>query len=298
MITIGSLFSGVGALEMGLEWAGLGPVRWQVESNEFCQKVLTKHWPDIARHRDIRTVREGDLEPVGLVCAGLPCQPHSKAGQRRGRQDDRWLWPEFARIVGLVRPRFIVLENVPGLLTSDQGRAFGDVLGGLAALGYDAWWDCLRASDVGAPHQRERVFVVAWLPVAHAARIGQGEQPAAVPTGRNEPECSGIPLADTDRAREQQPKGSVCIKRGRAAHRRARATESEVVRDAHGPSERLDTYWPAGRGQAPFLYEPPRTSPNVANRTQRLRAIGNAVAPQVSYVIGHVVRALVESGHA
>lgn len=155
--TFGSLFSGVGGMDLGLERAGM-ECRWQVESNEYCTRVLAKHWPNVKRYGDIRTVDTGELERVDLICGGFPCQPVSVAGRQLAQADERWLWPEYARLVRALRPRFVLVENVPGLLV----RGFGDVLGDLAALGYDTEWDCLSASMFGAAHLRERVFVLAY----------------------------------------------------------------------------------------------------------------------------------------
>lgn len=155
---IGSLFAGVGGLELGLEWAGVGHTVWQVEREPFCRQVLAKHWPDAERFDDVRTVGAHNLAPVEVICGGYPCQPFSQAGRRAGSDDERHLWPEFARIIRELRPRFAVLENVAGHLS----LGFGEVLGDLASLGYDAEWSCVRASDVGARHRRERVFVIAW----------------------------------------------------------------------------------------------------------------------------------------
>src|SRR5512139_2392629 len=98
MLTVGSLFSGIGGLELGLERAGMA-VRWQVEIDPYCRKVLAKHWPDVARYEDVRDVGRHNLEPVDLICGGFPCQPVSLAGKRMGDGDDRWLWPEFIRVV-------------------------------------------------------------------------------------------------------------------------------------------------------------------------------------------------------
>jgi DNA (cytosine-5)-methyltransferase 1 len=106
-----------------------------VEIDDYCRRVLAKHWPDVPKFGDIRTVTGGELEWVDLICGGFPCQPVSIAGLRLGRDDERWMWPEYARIVRLVRPRLVLVENVPGLL----GRGMGDVLGDLAALGYGLW---------------------------------------------------------------------------------------------------------------------------------------------------------------
>lgn len=154
MPTFGSLFAGIGGLDLGLERAGW-ECCWQVESDEWCRRVLGKHWPDVVRYGDIREV--DSLPPVDLICGGFPCQPISRAGKGLVQADQRWLWPEFHRIIRLVRPRFVLVENVQALL----GRGFGDVLGDLAASGYDAEWDCLPAAAFGAPHLRDRVFLVA-----------------------------------------------------------------------------------------------------------------------------------------
>ena len=160
---VGSLFSGIGGLELGLERAGMKVV-WQVERDEFCRRVLAKHWPDVQRFEDVHDVGAHNLEPVDLICGGFPCQPVSVAGKRKAQDDERWLWPEFARIIRELRPRYALMENVPGLLV----RGIGDVLGDLAEIGYNAEWECLSAGAFGAPHRRERVFLVAY---DHSQRI-------------------------------------------------------------------------------------------------------------------------------
>jgi DNA (cytosine-5)-methyltransferase 1 len=131
-----SLFSGIGGFDLGLERAGIEIVL-QVEIDEFCRRVLAKHWPDLRRIADVRDVTAEDCDGADLIFGGFPCQPVSVAGKRLGAEDERWLWPEFARLLGLVRPRFALVENVPGLF--DAG--FDEVLTDLAALGYDASWN-------------------------------------------------------------------------------------------------------------------------------------------------------------
>lgn len=153
---VGSLFSGIGGMDLGLERAGM-QVLWQVENDPYCSRVLAKHWPGVRRYGDIREVRGDELEPVDLIAGGFPCQPVSIAGKQLGQDDARWLWPEFARLIGAVRPRFVLVENVPGLLD----RGMGDVLGELAGLGFDAEWSIIPACALGAPHTRERLFIVA-----------------------------------------------------------------------------------------------------------------------------------------
>ncbi len=157
---IGSLFSGIGGLELGLEWAGVGHTVWQVEQDPYCLAVLAKHWPDAKRYTDVRGVGAHNLEPVDVICCGgFPCQDISVAGFQAGLLGDRsGLWYEYIRIVREMGPRFVVVENVSALLT----RGLDDVLGSLADSGYDAEWSLLSACAVGAPHVRERLFVVAY----------------------------------------------------------------------------------------------------------------------------------------
>lgn len=155
-MTFGSLFAGIGGMDLGLERAGHRCL-WQVEIDDYCRRVLARHWPSVMRYADIKEVDWDGVEHPEIICGGFPCQPVSVAGKRLAQFDDRWLWPEFARCVRDLRPRYVVVENVAGLLI----RGLDDVLGDLAALGYDAEWDCFPASDFGAPHQRQRIWIVA-----------------------------------------------------------------------------------------------------------------------------------------
>ena len=225
ILTVGSLFSGIGGLDLGLERAGLKVV-WQCEADPYCRAVLRKHWPEVPCFGDIRELT--DPPRVDVVCGGFPCQPVSLAGLRLAQKDARWLWPEFARIVGLVRPRYVVVENVPGLVN----KGLSDVLADLTALGYDAGWGIVSAASVGAPHLRERLFVVAYPMCDRLERIFQA--------------------GTAQRA----------VERGSGAWW---SVEPDVGRMAHGIPRRMD----------------------------RLRALGNAVVPQVAEYIG---RLIMESG--
>lgn len=178
-MTFGSLFAGIGGLDLGLERAGM-VCRWQVENDPYCQRVLAKHWPEVKRYGDIHDIREGELEAVELICGGFPCQPVSVAGKQLGEDDERWLWPQFARIIRMVRPRYVLVENVPGLLV----RGMGDVLGDLAACGYDAEWDCIPARAFGAHFHGQRVYVVASpSPSGCLRREGKWENPSRAFSG-------------------------------------------------------------------------------------------------------------------
>jgi DNA (cytosine-5)-methyltransferase 1 len=182
-LTIGSLFSGIGGLELGLERAGLGPVVWQVERDPYCRAVLAKHWPNVKRYEDVHDVGRRNLAAVRVICAGVPCQPISQAAAHIARDDTSWLWPETARVVVELRPDLVVIEQPEAIRYARRGLA--RILSDLAAIGYDAIWQVVRASDVGAPHHRARLWVVAytdayresavsvdvkapWLPEPHA----------------------------------------------------------------------------------------------------------------------------------
>ena len=117
-LTVGSLFSGIGGLELGLERTGGFKTKWQVEIDEYCLKVSERHWPNVQRFRDIKECGKHNLSTVDLICGGFPCQPHSVAGKRKGAEDDRNLWPEMFRIIREVNPRWVICENVPGIRTT------------------------------------------------------------------------------------------------------------------------------------------------------------------------------------
>jgi len=256
-VRVGSLFSGIGGFDLGLERVGYNVV-WQVENDAYCRKVLRKHWPDVPCYRDVHDVGAHNLEEVDVICGGFPCQPVSQAGKKLAQDDERWLWPEFARVLGELRPDYALVENVPGLLV----RGLGDVLGDLAELGYDAEWGCVSAASVGAPHLRKRIFVV-----AHTDE-GRCERPRASDTRQANVDTQhghisggcGTNVADTNDTRCREQRGSVAVpeKLSSSERRSWWSTEPDVGRVADGIPARVD----------------------------RLRALGNAIVPQVAEWIG------------
>lgn len=154
---VGTLFSGIGGIDLGLERAGV-TVAWQSEIDPHASKVLAKHWPHVPNLGDVTKIDWSQVERVDLIAGGYPCQPFSEAGQRRGTDDDRHLWPHFFDAIRVLRPRFALLENVPGHLS----LGFDRVLADLASIGFDAEWSVVSACSVGASHMRRRLFVVAY----------------------------------------------------------------------------------------------------------------------------------------
>ena len=347
-VTIGSLFSGIGGLELGLEWVGLGPVKWQVENEPFCRSVLAKHWPEADRSvTDVCAATRSNLAPVDLICGGFPCQDLSYAGKGAGLAGARsGLWREYARIVGEIRPRFVVVENVSALL----GRGASVVLGDLARLGYDAVWTTVRASDVGAPHRRERLFIVAYrgrivvqrdgsardvpcassgseiqgrerqrlrdsacdggqVGVAHADSLGECEpQHEAVPESRSQPRQGAGERGQPNVAHSCGSRLEGRRRDGERADERVAwqtsnpgpiDNESGVFESRVGLSaSRLPQWvarWPSRPGETQRDWEAPRVVGKCDNRAARLKALGNAVVPQVAYVVGMMVRKIMES---
>lgn len=157
-----SLFSGIGGLDLAAEWAGFETVG-QCEWADYPTRVLEKHWPDIPRWRDIRTLtKESFFEKTGLrtvdvISGGFPCQPFSCAGKQRGKEDDRYLWPEMLRVIREICPLYVIGENVPGIVN----LALDEVLSQLEDEGYEAQPFIIPACGVDAPHRRDRVFILA-----------------------------------------------------------------------------------------------------------------------------------------
>lgn len=268
-MTFGSLFAGIGGFDLGFERAGMRCV-WQVEIDPYCRRVLAKHWPNVRRHDDVRTWPTDDAERPDVICGGFPCQDISSAGDRAGIEGERsGLWTEFARIVRVLRPAYVVVENVPGLLVPiiRDGRRIapapiGRVLGDLAAGGNDAEWDCIPASAVGADHQRDRVFIVAYprgirlegsIHGRDCNQASSGFQSRRTVAGRS----SSTATLQNSNSRAVQPRR---IRWGTAQTSSAGwwSAEPSVGRVANGIPDRLD----------------------------RLSALGNAVVPQVAEWIG------------
>jgi DNA (cytosine-5)-methyltransferase 1 len=176
-LKIGSLFSGAAGLDMAVESVLDARTAWHAEIDPAACRVLAHRYPDVPNLGDVTDIDWAAVPPVDVVTAGYPCQPFSDAGQRKGEDDARYLWPEVVRCIREVGPKLVVLENVRGHLV----RGFSRVVGELSELGYDAQWTTVRASDVGAPHRRERLFCVAWP--ATDASGGQLSRAAAAGNG-------------------------------------------------------------------------------------------------------------------
>jgi DNA (cytosine-5)-methyltransferase 1 len=256
--------------------------RFQVEIDPWCRKVLAKHWPDVARHGDVRNVGRDNLEAVDLIAGGFPCQPFSLAGQRRGESDDRNLWPEMRRIVEDLRPRWVLAENVPGIIS----LYLDTVLSDLEALGYTTGAVVLPACAFDAPHIRQRLFIVA--NAASECRGARGAEPAGQQRQAGLAH-GGAYVADAASIAQREPADQAdAIAVGRAAwHEPGHGSRN----DAYTDREPLGWLTKPRQERGHWVVEPAvgRVVDGLPNRVDRLRGLGNAVVPQVVEHIGRLI---------
>ena len=271
------LFSGIGGFSLGLERAGGFETVAFCEIEPYCRRVLAKHWPNVPCYDDVRTLTAERLAADGIavdvICGGFPCQDISFAGKRAGLEGARsGLWSEYARLIGELRPRFVVVENVPGLLS----LGMGDVLGSLASLGYDATWDCIPAASVGAPHRRDRVWIV-----ANAQHYGRHEPAFNGSVGASQAQRW---LRQSERLGDAQ---DVANASGSGLpNYQGRGASTKRNRDRAADSGG----WPS-RERNDWSTEPDvgRVAHGVPSRVDSLRALGNAVVPQIPEMIGRAI---------
>lgn len=269
------LFSGIGGFSLGLERAGMQTVAF-CEIEPFCRAVLKKHWPSVPFYDDIRTLTAERLASDGIaadvICGGFPCQDISVAGKGAGIEGSRsGLWSEYARLIGELRPRYVIVENVAALL----GRGISRVLGDLSALGYDAEWEIISAADVGAPHRRERVWIVAYP--RHSRILQRGKFNDAC---KGVEEQGGIFTDGIQGISESK----------RKAMADANSTPGERDKRAIGSQQESANYFQHCRWEPePGIH---RVADGIPNRAHRLKGLGNAVVPKIPEIIG---RAIVEA---
>jgi DNA (cytosine-5)-methyltransferase 1 len=261
MMTHLSLFSGIGGLDLAAEWAGFHTVG-QCEWADYPRAVLGKHWPGLPRWRDIRTLtkesfyEQTGLRTVDIISGGFPCQPFSVAGKQRGKEDDRYLWPEMLRVIQEIGPRWVIGENVAGIVT----LALDTVLSDLENIGYTCQAVIIPACAVDAPHRRDRVAIVSYSNGAGLQTSGAKQQ-AAGPPGV----CEDV--ANTDSFMRAEPM--------RSRERRAGFSH--------------ESWWPAEPDVGRVAY-------GVPNRVDRLKCLGNAVVPQQFYPIFAAIAEIERSG--
>jgi DNA (cytosine-5)-methyltransferase 1 len=245
-MTHGSLFSGIGGIDLGFEWAGI-ETKWQVEIDDYCQKLLSIRFPHTKKFTDVRKVGSHNLEKVDIISGGFPCQDISVAGKGAGIEGERsGLWTELHRVISELRPRFAFIENVPMLTIRGGTRVIAD----LAEIGYDAEWQIVGADDVGAWHRRKRIWIVAY-PEGNQ-RFGKlrnsGEKNEKIEKGREKnrgnPQLgSGSEDVPDTRHTEPQGRGETSKRQQSQRRRDARSKPSSLYHDVPDPgSKRLERH--------------------------------------------------------
>lgn len=313
---VGSLFSGIGGLDLGLERAGM-TIAWHSEIDPYACKVLAKHWPGVPNHGDIKNIDWRTVEPVDVICGGYPCQPFSTAGKRKGTDDPRHLWPWVRTAISELRPQYAILENVRGHLSLGGLQVIGE----LAEIGYDAEWRVVSAAGVGAPHRRERIIIVAY-PSDQRQQSREKESQSQFGGCSNDetqfgPACTDNTrvqrTSDVSNSKEQLSNGrrsglgegtlaerqAIQITIGRSGSNVAYAKGSTGgVTQSHDLRARVWKTTELGESDSTtrtigdwWKVEPElgRVADGIPNRVDRLKGLGNAVVPQVAEYIGRLI---------
>ncbi len=312
MLTVGSLFSGIGGLDLGLERAGM-KVIWQSEIDPYCNKVLKKHWPEVPNYGNIKEIEWATIPRPNVICGGYPCQPFSTAGKRRGTDDPRHLWPWVRIAISELRPQYAILENVRGHLSMGGLQVIGE----LAEIGYDAEWRVVSAAGLGAPHRRDRIIIVAYAnDTGKRAPDSDLERQRTASSGKwhdalNESGGRGANVADPSGkcSHGRQPGSDTTQPRQKGLQKQIGTSGANVANSegsASGSTQPYDlcpSIWQTTKLRKSdsstrtnsdwWQVEPDvgRVADGVSNRVDRLRGLGNAVVPQVAEYIGRLVMA-------
>ena len=310
------LFSGIGGFSIGLEKAGFTTKAF-CEMDPFCKLVLKTHWKDVKIYDNIKELTgeqiEKEIGPIDIITGGFPCQPFSVAGQKRGTDDDRYLWPEMFRVIREVKPQFVIGENVKGLINLQDGMVFETVCADLESEGYEVRAFNIPAAGVGAPHRRERLWIVAhsehYGQPASKKRRGAPETVSKQQEGKNHSfnteRTSGLSTSATNVADSE----SIGSRKSREPNFKKRDPSSDAtqsngsgadVSDSNSKgSQRFRTQHELRKSQSEeqvswprrWEFEPNvgRVAHGVSGRSHRLRGLGNAIVPQIAEEIGKAI---------
>ena len=265
-MTHGSLFSGIGGFDLASEWMGWENV-FQVEWDSYCQKVLAKNFPNVKRYGDIKEFDGTKYRGlIDIISGGFPCQPFSHAGKRKGKSDDRYLWPEMLRVIREIRPAFILGENVGGLISMENGKTLDRILIDLGNEGYTTEQFIIPACAIGAWHRRDRIWIIANSNGSGGARFSADEINRC--SGNNGRENTKI-LQNVSNSNSQGLQG--WDKKELSECRKQR-----IIRKGGAQINRPDWQFEPSMG---------RVANGIPSRMDRLKGLGNAIVPQVAYQI-------------
>jgi len=275
------LFSGIGGFSLGLERAGMRTVAF-VEIDPFCQQILKKRWPSIPIWGDIREVNGQEIiqkcGTIDIITGGFPCQPFSVAGKRGGKKDDRYLWPEMFRLVKEIKPRWVLGENVIGIVN----MALDEVLSDLESEGYETQSFIIPACAVNAPHSRDRVWII-----AHSKCLGREERPRQEIRSQEQ-------ITERQNFGDVDPKGADCSSSyANSEYCQEYESRNQLCQERRETSFGRDIYEPHWEESwieiATRLCRVDDGVSSGVDRSKRLMALGNAVVPQIVEVIGKAI---------
>ena len=261
---LGSLFSGGGLGDFGFMAAGM-EIRWQCEIDEYCQKILQLRYPDSVKYTDIKKLKGNELEPVDIITGGFPCQPFSVAGSQKGTSDNRYLWPEMLRVINEVKPRWVIGENVPGIIN----MALDQVCSDLEASGYEVWPIVFPSHALGAWHKRDRLWIV-----GYSEYYGLSE--SEIRGSMHEPSIAA-----------KQSKGFQSERADHISENVANTTNAGNQRMYRRTINPFNTTWATEPAVG-------RVADGITDRVHRLKMLGNGQVPACTYVIGKMIMEIEE----
>lgn len=285
MLNVLDIFSGIGGFSIGLEAIGMQTVAF-CEISPFCRKILTRHWPSVPIFPDITIIHKEDLKTlpkIDVIAGGFPCQDISVAGKQKGIEAKRsGLWKEFARLINEIRPKYAIIENVANLRSQGLIRVLQD----LWEIGYDAEWHCIPASAFGAPHRRDRIWII-----AHPACIGKVGLSIGKEETESEPRVGSEDVPDTDQQGLQgcgrfEEISPICTQEQIGMYYCSRGIKQwgkEPLEVPRLKDERLNPDW------VEWLMGYPISWTDGGSRRERLMALGNSVVPLIPEFLGKVV---------
>ena len=279
------LFSGIGGFSLGLEKVGFKTIAF-CEREEYCRMLLQKHWKGVKIYNDIKKLEGQDIkEPVDILTGGFPCQPYSVAGKQKGTNDDRYLWPEMFRVIKEVKPTFIIAENVRGLINIQDGMVFETVCSDLESEGFEIQTFIIPAAGVGAPHKRERVWIVGYSKHngSLTSKIKRGDN--KINDRSEERENSTIKPKRTSGRTD-----NAALENSRRTLRQGAEftgeNENKIGKETTNKYKRSSrTTWGSWESEP----DVGRVANGIPGRAHRLRALGNAIIPKIAEEIGRAI---------
>jgi|TARA_Y100000034_G_scaffold84768_1_gene101677 DNA (cytosine-5)-methyltransferase 1 len=315
MLKVLDLFSGIGGFSLGLEQTGHFKTVAFCEIDKYCRQILEKHWKKVKIYNDVKEITKERLQadgidPPAVITGGFPCQPFSVAGNQKGTSDNRYLWPDMFRIIQEFTPVWIIAENVKGITNIQDGMVFETVCTDLEGEGYEVRAFNIPAAGVGAPHRRERIWIVANSRRTIRGKQSSRNQESIEPGTSEKTEWS----ANSDSVARSSKRKKIMANtesissdgRGREQHQGKRSGQGEIGGasgdDAHANSKRLERFRTEHElregkeeeqtsGNSWWLVEPNmgRVAHGVSGRVHRLKGLGNSIVPQIAEEIGKAI---------